>query len=365
MTGYGVTEAGFIRKPYVVILTEVQTSMRQLLGQDVDVSPSSPLGQIAQIFAFEVAKIWVEMERVYDAAYIDTAAGIHLQKLGRLNGMTINPATYATGEVVFSRATPAPQEYVIPAGTVVASADRTILYTTTAAGSLAAGATVSDPVSIRAVEPGIRANLAMHTVVAITTPILGVDYVTNPQAVTGGADRESDAVYRARMKTYEPASRGTVHALRSKLLDIDGVLDLNIVEDTDANTVSVSILGGADAAISAEIEETRPAGIAVTWSRPTVVPVDVTAQLRTSVSDTEAVVQNVTSALAMMLQSWSIGASIDYSVLVSAVLAVDGVTSLVSLSASADEQTISGFDQQLTIAAGEATSPGTITVTVV
>jgi len=365
VTGYGVTAAGFIRKPYAVILAEVQASMRQLLGQDADLSPTSPLGQIAQIFAFEIAKIWVEVERVYDAAYIDTAAGIHLQKLGRLNGMTINPATYAAGAVVFSRATTAPQEYVIPAGTVVANADRTILYATTAAGSLAAGETASDPIPIRAADPGLRANLAMNTVVAITTPILGVDYVTNPQAVTGGADRESDAVYRARMKTYEPASRGTVHALRSRLLDIDGVLDLNIVEDTDANTVSISILGGADAAITAEIEDTRPAGIAVTWSRPTMVPVNVTLQLRTSVTDTAAVIQNITAALSTMLQSWSIGTFIDYSALVSAVLAVDGVTSLVTLSATAGEQTISGFDQRLTIADGEATSPGTITVTIV
>lgn len=365
MTGYGVTAAGFIRKPYAVILAEVQASMRQLLGQDADLSPTSPLGQIAQIFAFEIAKIWVEVERVYDAAYIDTAAGIHLQKLGRLNGMTINPATYATGAVVFSRATSAPQEYVIPAGTVVANADRTILYTTTAAGSLTAGETVSDPIPIRAAEPGLQANLAMNTVVAITTPILGVDYVTNPQAVTGGADRESDAVYRARMKTYEPASRGTVHALRSRLLDIDGVLGLNIEENTEANTVSITILGGADAAITAEIEDTRPAGIVVTWSRPTMVPVNVTVQLRTSVTDTAAVIQGVTIALSTMLQSWSIGAFVDYSALVSTVLAVDGVTSLVTLSATAGEQTISGFDQRLTIAAIESASPGTITVTIV
>lgn len=365
MTEYGVTAAGFIRKPYAVILAEVQVSMQQLLGQDVDISPTSPLGQIAQIFSFETAKIWVEVERVYDAAYIDTAAGIHLQKLGRLNGMTINPATYASGEVVFSRATPAPQQYVIPAGTVVANADRTILYATTAAGSLDTGETTSDQIPIRAAKPGLRANLAMNTVVAITTPILGVDYVSNPTAVTGGADRESDAVYRARMKTYEPASRGTVHALRSRLLDIDGVLDLNIVEDTDANTVSISILGGADTAITAEIEDTRPAGIAVTWSRPTMMPVNVTAQLRTTVTDTAAVVQSVTAALSKMLQSWSIGAFIDYSALVSSVLAVDGVSSLVTLSATVGEQTISGFDQRLTIEAGEATSPGTITVTIV
>jgi hypothetical protein len=66
-----------------------------------------------------------------------------------------------------------------------------------------------------------------------------------------------------------------------------------------------------------------------------------------------------------MLQSWSIGTFIDYSALVSAVLAVDGVTSLVTLSATAGEQAISGFDQRLTIEAGEATSPGTITVTIV
>ncbi len=365
MTGYGVTGAGFVRKPYAVILAEVQASLRQKLGQSIDLSPVSPLGQIAEVMAYETAKLWVEMERVYDAAYVDTAAGIHLQKLGRLNGMTINPATYASGSVVFSRATPAPQEYVIPAGTIVGNADRTILYATTAAGSLDAGETESAPVPIRAAEPGLRANLAMHTVVTITTPILGVDYVTNHAAVTGGADRESDAVFRARMKTYEPASRGTMHAFQTRVADIDGVLDLNIVEDTDANTVSISILGGEDTAITAEIEDTRPAGIAVTWSRPTMVPVNVTAQLRTTVTDTAAVIQNVTAALSTMLQSWSIGESIDYSALVAAVLVVDGVSSLVTLSATTGEQTISGFDQQLTIAAGEATRPGTITVTIV
>ncbi|HJK49862.1 MAG TPA: baseplate J/gp47 family protein [Methanocorpusculum sp.] len=361
---YGVTQTGFVRPTYDELLADVKNDIRAQLP-DADITSTSPLGQLAQVIARRMLTLWAALEQTYDAAYIDSAEAVNLDKLAALSGMRRNSATYAQGEVVFFRATAAPLEYTIPAGVTVATADRSITYVTLETGTIAAGFSSSNPIPIRATQPGIKYNLAANQIKSISTPVLGVDSVENPQPITGGSDKETDAVFRARMKTYQPQIRGTPAAMRSALYAINGVLGVNLVEDFTANSAAVYIQGGDDTAITAAIEEVRPVGIEVTWSRPPQKTMDVTTEVfAISSTNTDILIAAVKETITQLIQTWPIGTSLDYSAIVSAILSVPDVRGLSSLQISSGDQTISGFGQSIMLDPSECAAVGTISVLV-
>ena len=353
---WGVQPQGYVRPSYDEILEVINADLRRTLGQNIDLSSSSPLGQIAQVLTRIFLQGYSDGEAAYDAAYIRSAVGVTLDKLAEIQQLSRNPATYATGSVIFSRSTVAPQTYPIPAGTIVATADRSTTYATTAAGSIDAGATASATIPIIATDPGLAGNLAAGTINAITTPVLGVDAVTNPQALAGGSDKETDAVFRSRIKTHKPAARATIDALESALRGIDGVIGLNVDEDTANSVVRVYIIGGDDTEIQTAIDTTRAAGMAVTWARPATAPINVSATV-TAGADA------VKSAITAYLQSLDVGISVAYSTLVA--VAMDGApedATISALAATWGGQTADNLGETISIPASSQATAGTITV---
>lgn len=353
---WGVMSTGFVRPTFAEALEVAQADLHKLYGPDIDLSDWSFFGQLAQMIARMYVLGFAEGEGVYDSRYVSTAYGISLDNLAYVKQMTRNAATYATGYAVFSRSTVATQEYPIPAGTTIATADRSLLYVTTADSAIEIGDTTSPDVPIIAVLPGQDYNMQSSTITAISTPILGIDSVTNPGAISGGSDQETDAAFRARIRTYQAAARGTMSALESALLEIDGVTGLNLHEDTSNNTVSVYIAGGADAEISAAIEITRPAGILVSWSRPSTVSVNITAVVSGSSDEIE-------DALTAYLESVGVGVDIEYGTIIAVIMGASNGDTISSLTITTSTQTAATLGSLITLADNEQATPGTITIT--
>ena len=162
----------------------------------------------------------VNLQRLWD---IDTATGEDLDKRGE----DCNPdeierqgETKATGQVEFSRSGTT-GTITIPSGSVVRVADGGPEFKTTAAGQILNGFTDSGNIAVEALEAGSDGNVDADTITQMDA-ITGVETVTNPAATTGGTDEESDAEYRASIKSYmRSLGRGTQQALEWAVLDVE------------------------------------------------------------------------------------------------------------------------------------------------
>ena len=69
----------------------------------------------------------------------------------------------------------------------------------TLAGEADSKELVTARIPVRAVKGGQEGNVAADTVLLMVTPLRGIAYVTNPEAMTGGAEAESDESYLSRI----------------------------------------------------------------------------------------------------------------------------------------------------------------------
>lgn len=361
---YGVTEAGFVGKPYSAILADLQEGARTRLGPDIDLTDTSPLQQFLQDVAAEMGGLWEVAEASYYAAYVQYATGANLDETVRLIGIVRTPATRATGTVTLARSTAAAQNYTIPAGTRLLTQDGMIAFETTAVRILEQGETQVD-VPIQAVTPGPEGNVAAGTISSLAGSVPGIETATNADPTTGGSAAESDAALRYRTIRYTPGARGTISAIENALRSVPGVTAVLVDEDEDENTITATVIGGADPDIIAVLQAYRPAGIPATHIRPTprTVTVTVAAQAVSDANPSEVQLA-IEAALADYFADLSLGADVQFSDVVESVLSATGVDWITAISATDGTTTISGFGQHITVGTGEMAVGGTHDITV-
>jgi uncharacterized phage protein gp47/JayE len=237
-----------------------------------DRNPGSVVRTLAESFAREYAVVSRQLGLVYDAAFLSTATGRDLDKVAQLVGVTRFTRSVASGEVVFGRGTPAPADIFIPAGTLVSTGrPPAVTVETTEAQTLRSG-TLSATAPVRARVSGPGGVAPAESLNVINRPILGVDSVTNPQALTFGGEDETDTALRARAgRALEAGGGATTEAILGALTSVEGIReqDVRIVEDPVASPglLTITVAGDLDpprsALAAALIEQTRPAGIRV------------------------------------------------------------------------------------------------------
>lgn len=237
-----------------------------------DRNPGSIVRTLAESFAREYAVLSRQLELVYDAGFLGTATGRDLDQVAALVGVTRWTRSVASGEVVFSRGTPAPADIFIPAGTLVSTGSPpAVTVETTDAQTLRSG-TLSATAPVRARVPGPAGVAPAGSLTVINRPILGIDSASNPQALTFGGADETDTALRSRAgRALEAGGGATTDAILGALTSVEGIReqDVRIQEDPVASpgllTITVaSDLDGQRSALAASlIEQTRPAGIRV------------------------------------------------------------------------------------------------------
>jgi hypothetical protein len=119
-----------------------------------DRNPGSIVRTLAESFAREYAVLSRQLEGVYRAGFLGTAEGRDLDQVVALVGVERRTRTFARGEVVFTRATPAPADIFIPSGTRVSTGEvPASVVETVDPGTLRAGA-VSVAVPVQALVAG-------------------------------------------------------------------------------------------------------------------------------------------------------------------------------------------------------------------
>ncbi len=153
-------------------------------------------------------------------------------------------ALAATGQVTFGRYTPT-QVAIISPGVTVATGDGSQVFTViadpgqvtwiAASGCYEIGVGVATAsITVEAVNPGTAGNVAVGTISVLSTPISGVDYVTNITALGGGIAAESDSAFRNRFVTFiNTRSLATPAAIGYAVTTVPGVASYTLTQNYD------------------------------------------------------------------------------------------------------------------------------------
>jgi uncharacterized phage protein gp47/JayE len=81
MIEYGLTEKGFISKPFSVILQEEKDAWKAAFGYEIDASTGTPEGAYIGVQVAKLTQLWEMMGGLFAAGDPDTASGIYLDRL--------------------------------------------------------------------------------------------------------------------------------------------------------------------------------------------------------------------------------------------------------------------------------------------
>lgn len=277
-----------------------------------DLNVGSVARTLMESFARELAATELQLEHVYNSAFLETAEGASLNKVVALIGMRRFTPGHAQANIVFNRNPETAGKITIATGTVVTDADGNRYKTTRElvleAGEssrevLAAGATPATP------EVDANALNRMETLVA------GIGSVNNPKPAFNLSAREADAALRARAQgALHGVSFGTLNALKYGLLSITGINAVTVTEFPNdiPGEVLINIAFGDDSpavrtAVDEAILKFRPAGVRVITAEAESVEIRVSVQLTlagTGVNDNEiaGLRQEVETALSGYLE---------------------------------------------------------------
>ena len=257
----GITAAGFVRKTYEEILTDLEAAARLSFGSDVDLSEFSPTGKFIMLMANSLSENWQLFEDLYYSTFIDTSEGTTLDRVCALGGISRRPATQSAVTLTLSGV----NTTVVSTGFIAQTATG-IQFITTEEGTISGG-TVDIPA--RAVVAGAEGNVADSTITEIVTPVTGVTSVTNAAEATGGSAIETDAELRERYKFRGVTGGSSAVAIQTVLLDIESIISAvcyenntdGIVDGMTPHSIECVIDGGSNAEIMDVLLNYKPAGI--------------------------------------------------------------------------------------------------------
>jgi uncharacterized phage protein gp47/JayE len=265
MTTYGVTDTGFVAKPFEAIQAELEQDLAGAFGAGIDLTPQSVFGQLVGIVAERYADLWQLSEAVYGSAYPDSASGSSLDNVSAISGTQRLPAKYSTVRVNLT-GTPGA---VIPTGRVFSVTTSGAKFVTVAAVTLDGSGNATGVLAVAQQTGAIPA--AAGTLTVIETPTSGLATVTNPLDATLGQDLETDAALRARREqNLRAEGNAALEAIREKVAAVAGVTACKVFEnvgdtvDADGrpgHCVEVLVQGGADADIRAAIIASEAASV--------------------------------------------------------------------------------------------------------
>lgn len=252
-----------------------------------DIYTGSVVRTVSESVALEMARLYAQLEAIYNAAFIDTSTGRSLDNLVALLGIERIGGGRAAGELVFERSPGSKGSVSIPAGTRVITPDGDIEYETITDVTMN-----PDQTSVRVVARDLEQNEPVDggILTVLPVPIAGVGSVTNPAPTAITTRDETDPGLRTRAKNILHGSeRATLGALETALRRQGVTADIVEVKSgtgVDCPVDHIEITPhyeGPDPELEQRIEtavrEVRPAGIVVKLLGP-VAPTPVELDLR-------------------------------------------------------------------------------------
>lgn len=346
----GLEATGWVPKTVAEIRDEIETSLRAALGDDLDTSAESVVGQIVAVVATREAQLWELVGAVYNARVPAGGSGAALEAACEL-APGIERAAATKGTVTLSVTLNA--GVTLPAGSVASVAgEPSNRWVTTASATNSSGSPATVSVAAEAETAG-RYVANASTISTIATPVTGWTAVTNAADAVPGSEVETDAQLRVRREQrLQRAGSSPLGAIEAQVAEVDGVTQVvaweNATDYVDsagrpAHSVEVMVLGGDDEDIARAIWAAKAGGIAtygtesavtftddrgvtrsVLFSRPTDLDAYVTVVVVVDPA-TFAGETALTEALATAMEDLRAGEVARNAVMVAALLDVTGV----------------------------------------
>lgn len=226
---------------------------------DLDTSVGTTVRKMIDAFSDQLSGAYADNNISASASDVTNLTGTALDNYVGSFGMARFPAKSASGLVIFSRppavsATVLP-DITIPGGTIVATTDSNPITFSVMFNAVMPGADLSISVPVVAVVGASASNVAAGNISVISTPVTGISSVSNPLAMTGGADAESDAALIARFQaTNFRGFTGTVANLVGVSLENTAVSRVNPIGPRSTTMVQVQISGSPGTGTTQPVE---------------------------------------------------------------------------------------------------------------
>lgn len=244
--------------------------------------------------------------------------------------LTRLPGVAASGSVTFARYTTG-YPSVVPAGTLVRTADGSQSFAVTAGGDgwnatsqayVFPAMAASLPVPVQASVAGSAGNVQAGAITQLASAIPGVDTVSNPLPLVNGLDPESDPALRSRFVNYiNSRSRATGAAVAYAVASVQQGLRFGLAENQNAsgaaqagNFVVTVDDGSGDpptwllTEVQAAVDAVRPIGSTFAVLPPVVVPAAITLTvLLADPTQAPAAAAVVTSAITAWVDGLGMG----------------------------------------------------------
>ncbi len=325
-----VTDAGITAPTYDVILAWYQTQYRAIYGNDVVLDNSTQDGQWIAIQAQAMNVCNQAMITVFNSFSPVKAQGAALSSNVKINGITRDPATNSTCDVVIS----GDVGTVITNGTVQDTVNRNT-WNLPATVTIPEGGSIT--VTSRCAVSGPVTG-AIDTLTIIGTPTDGWTGVTNTTAAAIGQPMQTDASLRIQQaaSTMLP-SVAIMNGIEGGILSLAGVSDVKGYEnDTDAtdangipaNSIAMIVEGGDAQQIATVIANKKSMGVptygtttetvtdssgaqrTINFFRPTETNIYVTLTLKALANYTSTIGQSAAQGIADYLSTLDIGGMI-------------------------------------------------------
>lgn len=266
---------GLTLKTLPEIIADLETGVKDIYGDDVNIAADTPDGQLLNIIAQACIDLRELLEDVYASFDPDQAEGTVLDQRVAINGIKRNGGTFTVTpvditvdrSVTLTGLDAAAAELEIPSGVYTVKDDAGNQFALLATDTLSAG---THSLSFRAVELG-AIETTLNTITTAVTAKAGVTAINNPDEPTiYGQDEESDAALKIRRRqSITRSSNGYLESILSALLAVDGVTDARVFENstdvtdidgTPEHSIWAVVESGAVADIAQALYETKAAG---------------------------------------------------------------------------------------------------------
>ena len=259
---FGVTEKGFVLKSFTDIMKDIENRYKaRLQDNNYILDFNTPEGIHSEAIGYELSQIWEELLEFNNQMNLNTATGIYLDYFGTLLRTPRKPGAYATGQVKIT----GEKNRVIPAQTIIKYAEKEYRLLSNVTLDKLDNNEYYGIGFIQALEIGKESNITSD--VLFTTEYDGVAKITNDVDVIGGADDESDSLYRERLKRKQTIEQTATHsALYNGLMALENIKNVLILDPeteptTEAGTVKIFLEETPDDKIFETILDLKADGI--------------------------------------------------------------------------------------------------------
>jgi uncharacterized phage protein gp47/JayE len=279
--------AGLTLKSLTEIRTEIETGLKNIYGNDINISQDSPDGQLINIFAQAATDLREVVQDIFSSFDPAQAQGIVLDQRVALNGIFRSGGTFTKTfvNITVDRSVNLigldDNEDLIelPSGVFIIKDSAGTQFALIDSVTITPGV---HSLLFRAVEIG-NVLVTIGSITTAVTAIAGITAINNSVGVSvQGFDEESDAALRTRReKSISILSQGYTDSIESFILSLPNVMACVVEENntniTDSNGVPAHSLwaiveDGADNDIAMALYEKKSAGCGIYGSVSVTIP---------------------------------------------------------------------------------------------